>query len=330
MLQDTLRENVAHGRPDAGDETWRRVLEGGRIPEAGTREERPAPTRSCSTAADLRSGGPARRVVIRRAPCGEAIRDHPRLELQVIAAGSALLVRFGGAVHVLEEAGFRPDVKIRLIVEGQTPATMARVSARREETARSLVTATRGHRRHPPPGHRHPRARAGGGGSGGRLERAAVEAEGHHQGCAGHGVGDDAGVEAEHPSHQVLGHDLAGRALGHDAAAGYGHQVVGVAAGVVEAVEDEHHGAALGGVESGEQVEHLHLVGQIQERGGLVEQHDGCALGQGLAIHARWRWPPESSSTGRSASSVMTVATMAAATTASSSAYHCWNQRWWG
>jgi hypothetical protein len=211
----------------------------------------------------------------------EAIRDHPRLELQVIAAASALLDRLGGAVNVLEEAGFRPSVKIRLIVEGQTPATMARVSARRGETARSLVTVTPGHRRHPPPGHRHPRARAGGGGSGGRLERAAVEAEGHHQGCAGHGVGDDAGVEAEHPSHQVLGHDLAGRALGHDAAAGHGHQVVGVAAGVVEAVEDEHHGAALGGVESGEQVEHLHLVGQIQERGGLVEQHDGCALGQG-------------------------------------------------
>jgi len=56
----------------------------------------------------------------------EAVRDHPALELQVIAAASALLERFGSAVDVLEEAGFRPDARIRLIVEGQTPATMAK------------------------------------------------------------------------------------------------------------------------------------------------------------------------------------------------------------
>ncbi len=56
----------------------------------------------------------------------EAVRDHPALELQVIAAASALLERFGNAVHVLEAAGFTPDVKIPFIIEGQTPATMAR------------------------------------------------------------------------------------------------------------------------------------------------------------------------------------------------------------
>jgi len=56
----------------------------------------------------------------------EAVRAHPALELQVIAAASALLDRFGGAVHALEEAGFRPDAKIRLIIEGQTPTTMAK------------------------------------------------------------------------------------------------------------------------------------------------------------------------------------------------------------
>ena len=56
----------------------------------------------------------------------EAVRDHPALELQVIAAASALLERFGSAVNVLEDAGFRPDVRIRMIVEGQTPATMAK------------------------------------------------------------------------------------------------------------------------------------------------------------------------------------------------------------
>jgi len=56
----------------------------------------------------------------------EAVRDHPALELQVIAAASALLERFGCAVRVLEAAGFTPDAKIPFIVEGQTPAMMAR------------------------------------------------------------------------------------------------------------------------------------------------------------------------------------------------------------
>lgn len=56
----------------------------------------------------------------------EAVRDHPALELQVIAAASALLERFGCAVKVLEAAGFTPDAKIPFIVEGQTPAMMAR------------------------------------------------------------------------------------------------------------------------------------------------------------------------------------------------------------
>jgi len=56
----------------------------------------------------------------------EAVRDHPALELQLIASASALLERFGGAVSQLEDAGFKPDAKIRLIIEGQTPAAMAK------------------------------------------------------------------------------------------------------------------------------------------------------------------------------------------------------------
>jgi len=56
----------------------------------------------------------------------EAVRDHPALELQVIASASALLDRFGRAVTALEDAGFEPDAKIPLIIEGQTPATMAK------------------------------------------------------------------------------------------------------------------------------------------------------------------------------------------------------------
>ncbi|MGH9190232.1 MAG: UDP-N-acetylglucosamine 2-epimerase, partial [Acidimicrobiales bacterium] len=56
----------------------------------------------------------------------EAVRDNPELELQVIAAASALLERFGSSVNVLEAAGFVPDARIRLIIEGETPSTMAK------------------------------------------------------------------------------------------------------------------------------------------------------------------------------------------------------------
>lgn len=56
----------------------------------------------------------------------EAVRDHPALQLQVIAAASALLERFGNAAGMLEAAGFVPDAKIPFIIEGRTPAMMAR------------------------------------------------------------------------------------------------------------------------------------------------------------------------------------------------------------
>ncbi len=56
----------------------------------------------------------------------EAVRDHPDLKLQVVAAASALLERFGSAVDMLESAGFKPDANVRLIIEGHTPASMAK------------------------------------------------------------------------------------------------------------------------------------------------------------------------------------------------------------
>jgi UDP-hydrolysing UDP-N-acetyl-D-glucosamine 2-epimerase len=55
-----------------------------------------------------------------------AIDAHPGLELQVIAAASVLLERFGTAVNVMEEDGFKPDATIRLIIEGENPTTMAK------------------------------------------------------------------------------------------------------------------------------------------------------------------------------------------------------------
>ena len=55
-----------------------------------------------------------------------AIRDHPELELQIVAGASLVLERFGNAVDVMTEDGFVPDATIRFIIEGETPATMAK------------------------------------------------------------------------------------------------------------------------------------------------------------------------------------------------------------
>jgi UDP-hydrolysing UDP-N-acetyl-D-glucosamine 2-epimerase len=56
----------------------------------------------------------------------EAVRDHPELELQLVAGASLVLERFGNALEVLTMDGFDPDATIRFIIEGETPATMAK------------------------------------------------------------------------------------------------------------------------------------------------------------------------------------------------------------
>jgi UDP-hydrolysing UDP-N-acetyl-D-glucosamine 2-epimerase len=56
----------------------------------------------------------------------EAIRNHPELELQIVAGASFVLPRFGNAVDVMTLDGFVPDATIRFIIEGETPATMAK------------------------------------------------------------------------------------------------------------------------------------------------------------------------------------------------------------
>lgn len=55
-----------------------------------------------------------------------AVQADPRLDLQIVAAASTLLERFGGAVDVIRQDGFEPDATVRLIIEGETPATMAK------------------------------------------------------------------------------------------------------------------------------------------------------------------------------------------------------------
>ncbi len=56
----------------------------------------------------------------------QAVKDHPDLELQVVAGASAVLDRFGAVVDLIEKDGFTVSAKLFMLVEGETPATMAK------------------------------------------------------------------------------------------------------------------------------------------------------------------------------------------------------------
>lgn len=55
-----------------------------------------------------------------------AAQAHPQLELQVVAAASALLDRYGSVVKLIEDDGFHIDARVHMLVEGETPHTMAK------------------------------------------------------------------------------------------------------------------------------------------------------------------------------------------------------------
>lgn len=55
-----------------------------------------------------------------------AIQRHPDLELQIVAAASALLDRYGQVVNLIEKDGFKINERLHILIEGETPATMAK------------------------------------------------------------------------------------------------------------------------------------------------------------------------------------------------------------
>lgn len=59
-------------------------------------------------------------------PVMRAIAAQPELELQVVAAGTMVLERFGLPVRVVETDGFRIDGEVYIELEGSTPSTMAK------------------------------------------------------------------------------------------------------------------------------------------------------------------------------------------------------------
>jgi len=60
-----------------------------------------------------------------------AVQQHPDLELQVVAAASALLDRYGSVVDLVERDGFTPAARVFMLVEGETPTTMAKSTDRK-------------------------------------------------------------------------------------------------------------------------------------------------------------------------------------------------------
>lgn len=55
-----------------------------------------------------------------------AIKAHDGLQLQVVAAASAVLDRYGQVVDLIVRDGFAPDARLFMLVEGETPGTMAK------------------------------------------------------------------------------------------------------------------------------------------------------------------------------------------------------------
>lgn len=55
-----------------------------------------------------------------------AIKAHPALALQLVVGASAVLDRYGSVVDLIRADGFAPDAELHMLVEGETPATMAK------------------------------------------------------------------------------------------------------------------------------------------------------------------------------------------------------------
>src|SRR5207248_4228857 len=110
---------------------------GHRDPGGAARRRRRPPSRGADRGRHRAYGGPARMrnvcvVVGSRANYSSiksamrAVRDHPDLRLQLVVGASALLDRYGTVVDVIEQDGFEPDEKVFMLIEGETPGTMAK------------------------------------------------------------------------------------------------------------------------------------------------------------------------------------------------------------
>lgn len=57
-----------------------------------------------------------------------AIDRHPDLELCLVVGASALLDRYGSAVHQIEADGFTIAAEVAMVLEGENPTSMAKTT----------------------------------------------------------------------------------------------------------------------------------------------------------------------------------------------------------
>lgn len=55
-----------------------------------------------------------------------SIKNHKSLTLQLVVGASALLDRYGSVANLIEDDGFHIDARLYMLIEGETPATMAK------------------------------------------------------------------------------------------------------------------------------------------------------------------------------------------------------------
>jgi len=77
------------------------------------------PRKVCAVLVDRANYGRLKPVML-------AVAAHRALQLQVVAAGTMVLERFGQPVQIVRQDGFPVDAEIYLELEGSTPATMAK------------------------------------------------------------------------------------------------------------------------------------------------------------------------------------------------------------
>lgn len=58
-----------------------------------------------------------------------AIEKHRSLELQLVVCASAILDRYGAVVNLIEQDGFKVLARAHMLIEGETPVTMAKSTA---------------------------------------------------------------------------------------------------------------------------------------------------------------------------------------------------------
>lgn len=56
----------------------------------------------------------------------QAVKEHPELELSVVAGASAIVRRFGTVSEIINKDGFQIDASVYSLIEGETPETMAK------------------------------------------------------------------------------------------------------------------------------------------------------------------------------------------------------------